>query len=38
LQDIVKAVEADDYRFSRLVIEVVRSVPFRMKRSQESSP
>ena len=38
LEDIVKAVEADDYRFSRLVIEVVRSVPFRMKRSQESSP
>ena len=38
LEDIVKAVEADSYRFSRLVLEVVRSVPFRMKRSQQSSP
>ncbi len=36
LEDIVKAVEADDYRFSRLVVEVVGSVPFRMKRSQKS--
>ena len=38
LEDIVKAVEADDYRFSRLVVEVVRSVPFRMKRSQGNLP
>ena len=33
LEDVVKAVEADGYRFSRVVIEVVRSVPFRMKRN-----
>jgi hypothetical protein len=32
LENIVKAVEQDDYRMSRLVLEVIRSVPFQMKR------
>jgi len=34
LEGIVNATEADGYRFSRLVLEVVRSVPFRMKRGR----
>jgi hypothetical protein len=32
LENIVKAVEQDDYRMSRLVLEVIRSVPFQMNR------
>ena len=32
---IVKAVAADDYKFSRLVIEIVNSDPFRMRRGKD---
>jgi len=31
--DIAKALAADDYRFSRLVVEIALSPPFRMRRS-----
>jgi hypothetical protein len=35
LESIVAAVEKDDYRMSRLVLEVIRSIPFQMKRQQQ---
>jgi hypothetical protein len=35
IQEIVKAVEKDDYRFSRLVVEVVKSHPFGHRRNRE---
>jgi hypothetical protein len=35
VERIVEALREDDYRFSRLIVEVVRSVPFRMRRGRE---
>ncbi|MDG2384744.1 MAG: DUF1592 domain-containing protein [Pirellulaceae bacterium] len=37
IETIVTAVENDNYRMSRLVLEVIRSVPFQMKRQQRRS-
>jgi hypothetical protein len=36
LKDLAAKVEANDYRFSALVIEIVNSLPFQ-KRSKEST-
>jgi hypothetical protein len=33
VQTIAQHVAADDYRFSRLVLEIVNSLPFQMRRS-----
>jgi hypothetical protein len=33
---IAKKIEADDYRFSRLVIEIVNSLPFQMRRGEKN--
>jgi hypothetical protein len=35
VERITAALEKDDYRFSRLVIEVVKSDPFRLRRGRE---
>jgi len=32
VRDIAKRIEAKDYRFSNLVIEIVNSLPFQMRR------
>ncbi len=32
IKEIVKRIAADDYRFSDLVIEIVNSLPFEMRR------
>ncbi|MEO2047390.1 MAG: DUF1592 domain-containing protein [Pirellulales bacterium] len=37
MEGIVAAVEKNDYRMSRLVLEIIRSVPFQMKRQQQRS-
>lgn len=37
VERIVEALREDDYRFSRLIVEVVRSVPFRMRRGREGA-
>ena len=37
IETIVNSVENDDYRMSRLVLEVIRSVPFQMKHLQRRS-
>ena len=34
VHDIAKKIEADDYRFSKLVIEIVNSLPFQMRRGE----
>jgi mono/diheme cytochrome c family protein len=38
LKKITAALAADDYKFSRLAIEIVQSDPFRMQRGKETSP
>ncbi len=35
VQEIVKAVDKDGYRLSRLVVEVIKSYPFRHRRNRE---
>jgi hypothetical protein len=35
IRRIVREAKADDYRFSELVIGIVNSAPFRMRRAQE---
>ncbi len=35
---MVAAAAKDDYKFSRLVIEIVRSDPFRLRRGKETTP
>ncbi len=37
VRQIVRNAEADDYRFSALVKEIVRSTPFRMKRAETAT-
>jgi Protein of unknown function (DUF1585) len=32
VKDIVKRISADDYRFSDLVLEIVNSLPFEMRK------
>jgi len=36
IHDIVKAVEKDEYRFSRLIVEIVKSHPFGHRRNREA--
>jgi hypothetical protein len=38
VEDIVKAVEADGYKFSRLVLEIVRSEPFEKRLTAKAKP
>jgi hypothetical protein len=38
VQKIVTAMAADDYRFSRLVIEIAQSEPFRNRRGKDPTP
>lgn len=38
IDKIVAAVAQDNYKFSRLAVEIARSDPFRLKRGQESQP
>ncbi len=38
VEEIVKTVEADGYRFSRLVLEIVRSDPFRKRLTSKAKP
>jgi hypothetical protein len=38
IQKIVAAMAADDYKFSRLVIEIANSEPFRYRRGKEPTP
>jgi hypothetical protein len=35
IQDVVKAVEKDDYKFSRLIVEIAKSYPFGHRRNRE---
>lgn len=35
IREIVQAVEKDGYRFSRLIVEIVKSTPFRYRRNRE---
>ena len=35
IHDIVRAVEKDDYKFSRLIVEVAKSYPFTHRRNRE---
>ena len=35
---IVRGLADDDYRFSRLIIEIVKSKPFRMRRGERGTP
>jgi hypothetical protein len=37
VDQIVAAVSRDNYRFSTLVVEVIKSDPFRMRRGKDSS-
>ncbi len=36
IREIVQAVEKDDYRFSRLIVEIVKSHPFGHRRNREA--
>lgn len=38
VEDVVKAVEADGYKFSRLVLEIVRSEPFEKRLTAKAKP
>ncbi|MFM8271986.1 MAG: DUF1588 domain-containing protein, partial [Gemmata sp.] len=38
VKEITRAVVADDYKLSRVVIEVVKSYPFRMRRIEGAEP
>jgi len=38
LQSIEAAMPAHDYRFSQLVLGVVNSLPFQMRRAREAAP
>lgn len=38
VRKIVAGLEADDYKFSRLVIEIARSEPFRNRRGKDPAP
>jgi hypothetical protein len=38
IEEIVKTVETDDYKFSRLVLEIVRSDPFRKRLTAKAKP
>jgi mono/diheme cytochrome c family protein len=38
IEDIAKAMKRDDYRFSALVIEIVKSEPFQMRRARKGQP
>lgn len=38
IEEIVKAIEADDYRFSRVVLEIVRSDSFRKRLTSKAKP
>ena len=38
VEEIVKAVEKDGYRFSRLVLEIVRSEPFEKRLTSKAKP
>jgi hypothetical protein len=35
VRSVVREAERNDYRFSTLVLGIVKSTPFQMKRSQE---
>ena len=37
VETIVTALDQNDYRFSTLVVEIVQSDPFRMRRGKEGS-
>jgi hypothetical protein len=38
IEDISKAVARDNYRFATLVIEIVKSEPFQMRRAKKGKP
>ncbi|MBI3683140.1 MAG: DUF1592 domain-containing protein [Acidobacteria bacterium] len=38
VRQIVRSVAADDFRFSRLVLEIVKSAPFQMRRAEGARP
>ena len=37
LDEIAKRLEASDYRFSALVLEIVKSLPFQRRKDEEAS-
>ena len=38
VQKIAAATAADDFKFSRLIIEIAKSEPFRNRRGKETTP